>query len=85
MFPAGFMWGAATAPHQIEGNNTNSDIWYLEHRQPTFFSEPSGDAANSLFLWERDLDLAQRLGLNSYRFGIDGRGSSQSRGISRPQ
>lgn len=70
-FPEGFLWGAATAPHQIEGNNTNSDIWYLENQKPTFFAEPSGDAANSLFLWERDLDLAKSLGLNCYRFGIE--------------
>jgi beta-glucosidase len=24
-FPAGFLWGAATSGHQIEGNNVNSD------------------------------------------------------------
>ena len=70
-FPNGFLWGASTAAHQIEGNNTTSDLWYLEHQKPTFFAEPSGDAANSLFLWERDLDLAKSLGLNCYRFGIE--------------
>ena len=26
----GFLWGAATAPHQIEGNNVNSDWWARE-------------------------------------------------------
>ena len=26
-FPDGFLWGAATAAHQIEGNNVNSDWW----------------------------------------------------------
>ena len=30
-FPAGFLWGAATAAHQVEGNNINSDAWVLEH------------------------------------------------------
>ncbi|NUP68541.1 MAG: family 1 glycosylhydrolase, partial [Nonomuraea sp.] len=24
-FPDGFLWGASTAAHQIEGNNVNSD------------------------------------------------------------
>ena len=24
-FPKGFLWGAATAGHQVEGNNINSD------------------------------------------------------------
>ena len=70
-FPKGFLWGASTAPHQIEGNNTTSDLWYLEHQQPTIFAEPSGDAANSLLLWERDLELARSLGLNTYRFGVE--------------
>lgn len=70
-FPAGFLWGASTAPHQIEGNNTSSDLWYLENQQPTIFAEPSGDAANSFLLWERDLDLAKDIGLNCYRFGVE--------------
>lgn len=70
-FPKGFLWGAATAPHQIEGNNTASDLWFIENQQPTIFAQPSGDAANSFLLWERDLDLAKQIGLNTYRFGIE--------------
>jgi beta-glucosidase/6-phospho-beta-glucosidase/beta-galactosidase len=30
-FPDGFLWGASTAAHQIEGNNVNSDWWHMEH------------------------------------------------------
>ena len=26
-FPEGFLWGTATAAHQVEGRNTN-DTWY---------------------------------------------------------
>jgi beta-glucosidase len=37
-FPPGFLWGAATAAHQVEGNNVNSDLWVLEHVQPTLFA-----------------------------------------------
>ncbi|PTR11403.1 MULTISPECIES: family 1 glycosylhydrolase [unclassified Novosphingobium] len=70
-FPQGFLWGASTAPHQIEGNNTSSDLWFLENQQPTVFAAPSGDAANSFLLWEQDLDLAKAIGLNTYRFGIE--------------
>ncbi|MFY8195405.1 family 1 glycosylhydrolase [Novosphingobium sp. B1] len=70
-FPQGFLWGASTAPHQIEGNNTSSDLWYLENQKPTIFAEPSGDAANSFLLWERDLDLSRAIGLNTYRFGVE--------------
>ena len=70
-FPAGFLWGAATAGHQVEGNNINADLWPLEHIRPTVFAEPSGDACNSLELWPRDLDLVKSIGLNSYRFSLE--------------
>ncbi|KAA9016711.1 family 1 glycosylhydrolase [Sphingobium limneticum] len=70
-FPKDFLWGTATAPHQIEGNNIASDLWFLENQQPTVFSQPSGDACNSFALWETDLDLAKAMGLNCYRFGIE--------------
>ena len=46
-FPENFIWGAATAPHQIEGNNTASDWWAREHSPRTAVSEPSGAAADS--------------------------------------
>ena len=29
--PKDFIWGTATAAHQVEGNNTNSDFWLLEN------------------------------------------------------
>ncbi len=70
-FPKGFLWGAASAGHQVEGNNTNADIWLLEHVKPSVFREPSGDACNSFELWETDLDLAKNLGLTAYRFSIE--------------
>ncbi|MBO9723050.1 MAG: glycoside hydrolase family 1 protein [Novosphingobium sp.] len=70
-FPKGFLWGAATAPHQIEGNNTASDLWFVENQKPTIFAEPSGDAVNSLELWASDLDVVKSLGLTSYRFGVE--------------
>jgi beta-glucosidase len=70
-FPQGFLWGAATAGHQVEGNNVNSDCWVMENVQPTVFGEPSRDAANSFALWATDLDLAKGLGLNTYRFSLE--------------
>jgi beta-glucosidase len=70
-FPKGFLWGAATAGYQVEGNNTASDVWFLEHSRPTVYAEPSGDAANSFELWRTDLDLVKSLGLNTYRFSLE--------------
>jgi beta-glucosidase len=70
-FPKDFLWGAATAGHQVEGNNASSDLWVCEHVKPTMFAEPSGDADNSFLLWRTDLDLVKSLGLNSYRFSLE--------------
>ncbi len=70
-FPPGFLWGTATAGHQVEGNNVASDLWLLEHLQPTLFAEPSGDAVNSFERWPQDLDIVKGLGLNTYRFSLE--------------
>ena len=43
-FPDAFHWGVATAAHQVEGGNVNSDAWLLEHLAGTIFAEPSGVA-----------------------------------------
>lgn len=66
-----FLWGAATAGHQVEGGNVNSDAWVLEHLKPSPFLEPSGDACDSLNRWQEDIDLVRRIGLDTYRFGIE--------------
>jgi beta-glucosidase len=68
-FPPGFLWGASTAPHQIEGNNVNSDFWANEGRVPGM--ELSGDAVDSYHRYREDMRLLADAGLNSYRFGIE--------------
>lgn len=66
-----FLWGAAGAAYQVEGNNIGSDIWVLEHLKPTMFKEISGDAADSYHRYADDIALAASLGLNTYRFSIE--------------
>lgn len=70
-FPKGFLWGAATSGHQIEGNNVNADTWVVENVKPTIYAERSADAANSFALWPQDLDLVEQIGLNTYRFSLE--------------
>jgi beta-glucosidase len=70
-FPPHFLWGAATAAYQVEGNNVNSDAWVMEHVRPSSYTEPSGDAANSFALWRTDLDLVKQMGLTGYRFSVE--------------
>ncbi len=52
-FLDGFLWGTATAAHQVEGNNINSDFWELEHLPDTIFAEPSGDACDHYRLYRQ--------------------------------
>jgi beta-glucosidase len=70
-FPAGFVWGTATAAHQIEGGNWNNDWWAWEHAEGSPCAEPSGDACDSWHRWPDDVDLVAGLGLGSYRFSVE--------------
>jgi beta-glucosidase len=70
-FPDAFVWGAATAAHQIEGGNWNNDWWAWEHTPHSGCVEPSGDACDSWNRWHEDVALCQQLGLDSYRFSIE--------------
>lgn len=70
-FPDHFLWGAATAAHQVEGNNTNSDYWVMEQVPGGLFKEPSGDACDHYHRYREDIQLLADLGLNSYRFSIE--------------
>jgi beta-glucosidase len=70
-FPPNFLWGCATAGHQVEGNNTNSDLWTLEHLPDTMFKEPSGDACDHYHLYPQDIAMLADLGFNAYRFSLE--------------
>ena len=66
-----FYIGAATAAHQVEGNNIHSDYWALEHMKTTSFAEPSLDAVDHYNRYEEDIRLMADAGLNAYRFSIE--------------
>lgn len=70
-FPEGFLWGTASAAHQVEGNNVNSDTWLLEHLPGSPFVEPSGDACDHYHRYPDDIALLAALGFNTYRFSIE--------------
>lgn len=70
-FPDKFLWGAATAGHQVEGNNINSDLWTLEHLPESMFREPSGDACDHYHLYPQDISMLADLGFNTYRFSLE--------------
>lgn len=70
-FSPEFLLGAATAAHQVEGNNVNSDCWAQEQMVYTSFVEPSQDAVDHYNHYAEDIRLMAEAGLNAYRFSIE--------------
>lgn len=73
-FPADFLWGAATAGMQIEGNNRSY------HDDPNHMPKyayggvdytPAGKAANSYELYDQDIELLKKMNLTIYRMSIE--------------
>lgn len=70
-FPADFLWGAATAGHQVEGDNRDSDWWEWEHRAGTPCAEPSGRACEHYTRYADDIAIVAELGLDTYRYSVE--------------
>jgi beta-glucosidase len=70
-FPSDFLWGASTAAHQVEGNNTNSNWWAFEHASGTPVKEPSGDGIDHWHRYDSDFALLASLGQNAHRFSLE--------------
>lgn len=70
-FPEGFLFGVATAAHQVEGGNTNSDYWLYEHVAGSEFVEPSGQSIDHYHRYVADIELIASLGFNCFRFSIE--------------
>ena len=70
-FPDRFVWGTATAAHQIEGGNVNNDWWVFEHDPASGCADVSGDACDSFNRYADDIALVAELGLSAYRFSLE--------------
>jgi beta-glucosidase len=70
-FPKGFVWGTATAAHQVEGGNWNNDWWAWEHTPGSPCQEPSGDACDHWHRWPDDVAMVADLGFGAYRFSLE--------------
>lgn len=69
-FPDGFLWGASTSAHQVEGNNIHNDWWEWEQKnQPPELR--SGKACDQYNLYEQDFELARELNHNAHRLSIE--------------
>jgi beta-glucosidase len=69
-FPKGFLWGTATASHQVEGGNTNNN-WY-KWEQEGHTAHKSGLASDWWGgRWKEDFDRAAEGGQNAHRLSIE--------------
>ncbi|HBC74771.1 MAG TPA: glycoside hydrolase family 1 protein [Candidatus Wallbacteria bacterium] len=68
-FPQNFIWGSATAGHQVEGDNIHSNWWALEQNGKV--GTKSGKACNHYSLYKQDVELLKSLGHRAYRMSIE--------------
>ncbi|HEX4954637.1 MAG TPA: GH1 family beta-glucosidase [Thermoanaerobaculia bacterium] len=93
-FPAGFLWGAATSAHQIEGSPTadgaGRSIWHRFTHSPglTVGGETGDVACDHYHRHREDVALMRELGLTAYRFSTawarvmpEGRGRVNAAGL----
>jgi beta-glucosidase len=71
-FPPGFLWGTATAAHQVEGNNDNNDWWAFEQVPGAIWhGDRSGRACDWWRTAEADFDHMVELNHNTHRLSIE--------------
>lgn len=75
-FPQGFLWGTATAAHQIEGSpladGAGPSIWTrFAHTPGMTVNGDTGDVAcDHYHRWREDVALMRALGMRAYRFSV---------------
>ena len=70
-FPEDFIWGSATAAHQVEGGNVNNDWWAWEHTPGTPAVESSADGIDHRHRFDEDFALLAGLGHQAHRFSVE--------------
>jgi beta-glucosidase len=70
VFPPNFLWGTATAAHQVEGDTCND---WTEWEKKGGSKHLSGKACNNWNFkqFQEDVERMKVLGLNAYRMGIE--------------
>jgi beta-glucosidase len=72
-FPRGFLWGSATASHQVEGNNLNNNWWAWEQQSGHILNGDRSGLACDWWggRWREDFDRAASAGQNAHRLSIE--------------
>ncbi len=70
-FPDGFLWGCATAAHQVEGHNHGSDWWDFEQRGGIWTGDSADPACDHYRRYAEDFQILSRLHNNAHRLSIE--------------
>jgi beta-glucosidase len=70
-WPTGFLWGTATAAHQVEGGNRNDWSRFEEEPGRIAHGERSGLAVDHWNRMAEDVALMKALKANAYRFSVE--------------
>jgi beta-glucosidase len=72
-FPRGFLWGTATAAHQVEGNNNKNDWWWWEQQPDRILHGHLSGLACDWWggRWQEDFERARRAHQNTHRLSIE--------------
>jgi beta-glucosidase len=74
----GFLWGTASAAHQVEGDSTNNQWYVFENsidpktgKSPIANGEKSGKTCDFWNLYPQDISRMNDMNLNSFRFSLE--------------
>ncbi|MBD3193372.1 MAG: family 1 glycosylhydrolase [Candidatus Heimdallarchaeota archaeon] len=71
-FPKDFLWGCATAAHQIEGGNKNNNWWQFEQEPGRIHEGDTSEVAcDHWHRYEEDFEYLVKMNQNSYRLSME--------------
>jgi beta-glucosidase len=71
-FPEGFLWGTASAAHQVEGNDPNSDWWEFEQQPGRIANGDTSEIATDHYhRYREDFALLRELNQNAHRLSVE--------------
>jgi beta-glucosidase len=81
-FPEGFLWGTASAAHQVEGDNRNCDWWEFEQLPGKIANGDTSEVAcDHYHRYREDFALLREMNQNAHRLSIEWSRIEPSEGV----
>ena len=81
-FPDGFLWGTASAAHQVEGDNKNCEWWEFEQEPGRIANGDTSEiACDHYHRYREDFALLRELNQNAHRLSIEWSRIEPSEGV----